>query len=96
MNELNISKCALAHERIEYLGHEIDQNCYRPLKNNINAVINISTPKTYDEAHRFYGMANYYRSFVHNFAKVAYPLQRYQAKKVTLFGNLNNKQHSIY
>jgi transposase InsO family protein len=51
------------------------------LKNNIKAVIDIPTPTTYDAAHRFYGMANYYRAFVENFAKVAYPLQRFQAKK---------------
>jgi transposase InsO family protein len=79
--KLNLSKCALFHKRIEYLGHEIDYEGYRPLKNNIKAVINIPTPTTFDEAHRFYGMANYYRSFVENFAKIAYPLQRFQAKK---------------
>ncbi|CAF1098166.1 unnamed protein product [Rotaria sp. Silwood1] len=79
--KLNLSKCALAHEQIEYLGHEINYKGYRPLQNNIKAVIDIPPPKTYDEAHRFYGMANYYRSFVKNFAQVAYPLQRFQAKK---------------
>ncbi|CAF3176291.1 unnamed protein product [Rotaria socialis] len=79
--KLNLSKCALVYERIEYLGHEIDHAGYRPLQNNIKAVIDIPTPTTYDEAHRFYGMANYYRSFIKNFANVAYHLQRFQAKK---------------
>ena len=79
--KLNLPKCALIHERIEYLGHEISHTGYEPLQNNIKAVIDIPTPTTYDEAHRFYGMANYYRSFVKNFAKVAYPLQRFQGKK---------------
>ncbi|CAF4256088.1 unnamed protein product, partial [Rotaria sordida] len=79
--KLNLPKCALIHERIEYLGHEIDHTGYRPLQNNIKAVIDIPTPTTYDEAHRFYGMANYYRSFIKNFAAVAHPLQRFQAKK---------------
>ncbi|CAF3057310.1 unnamed protein product, partial [Rotaria sp. Silwood2] len=54
---------------------------YRLLQNNIKAVIDIPTPTTYDEAHRFYGMANYYRSFIKNFAAVAHPLQTFQAKK---------------
>ncbi|CAF3637281.1 unnamed protein product [Rotaria sp. Silwood1] len=79
--KLNLPKCALIHERIEYLGHEIDHSGYRPLRNNIKAVIDIPRPTTYDEAHRFYGMANYYRSFIKNFAAVAYPLQRFQATK---------------
>jgi transposase InsO family protein len=79
--KLNLSKCALFHGQIEYLGHEIDHRGYRPLKNNIRAVVDIPTPTTYEAAHRFYGMANYYRSFVKNFAKVAFPLQRFQPKK---------------
>ncbi|CAF2105875.1 unnamed protein product [Rotaria magnacalcarata] len=70
--KLYISKCALVYERIEYLGHEIDHAGYRPLQNNIKAVIDIPTPITYDEAHRFYGVANYYRSFIKNFPNVAY------------------------
>ncbi|CAF4678953.1 unnamed protein product, partial [Didymodactylos carnosus] len=79
--KLNTPKCALCHEQIEYLGHEINHQGYSPLKNNIQAVIDIPTPTTYDAPHLFYGMANYYRSFVKNFAKVAYPLLRFQAKK---------------
>ncbi|CAF4673070.1 unnamed protein product [Rotaria sp. Silwood2] len=79
--KLNLSKSALVHERLEYLGHEIDHKGCRPLQNNIKAIMDILTPTTYDEAHRFYGMANYYRSFIKNLAAVDYPLQRFQAKK---------------
>ena len=44
-------------------------------------VLNWSTPKTVRDVRKFLGLANYYRRFVKDFAKLARPLNNLTRKK---------------
>ena len=43
---LNLSKCRFAQGRVAYLGHEIGDNCVKPLNDNLIAIKNFPTPQT--------------------------------------------------
>ena len=61
---VNRKKCVLGQSRIEFLGHEVDSQGIRPLKEKVEAILAVKPPTTIKELQRFHGMINYYRKFV--------------------------------
>jgi hypothetical protein len=44
--KMNISKSKLFAEQIEYLGYWITRQDIQPIRNNVEAILNIKAPKT--------------------------------------------------
>ena len=61
---INRKKCVLGKSKIEFLGHEVDSQGIRPLKEKVEAILAVKSPTTVKELQRFHGMVNYYRRFV--------------------------------
>ena len=61
---VNRKKCVLGKSKIEFLGHEVDSQGIRPLKEKVEAILAVKAPTTIKELQRFHGMINYYRRFV--------------------------------
>lgn len=80
--KLKISKCKFCAKQIEYLGHIISADGVLPNPDKIKAVSEFPVPKNVKGVRSFLGLANYYRRFVYNFAKIAVPLNNLTRKSV--------------
>jgi hypothetical protein len=58
---VNISKSKFFAEQIEYLGYWITRQGIQSIRNKVEAILNINTPKTRKELFQFIGIVNYYR-----------------------------------
>jgi hypothetical protein len=68
---LNPKKCIFGSTTVEYLGHTILSDGLRPGKDKTQAMKDITEPKTMKQLKSFIGPANYFRSYVKRFARVA-------------------------
>lgn len=75
------SKCHLYKETVEFLGYKISAGKIEPLKNKIEAIVNIEQPKDVKAAQRFLGMVNYYRKFIQGCSKISQPISNFIAGK---------------
>lgn len=82
--KLKIEKTRLFCKQITYLGHVISAEGVKPNPGNVSTIKNFPRPKRVEEVQRFIGMANYYRKYVKNFAKIAAPMNNL-CKKETKF-----------
>ena len=57
-----------------YLGHIVGGGQVRPEKSKVAAIESFPLPTTKKHVHVFWGMKNYYRRFIPNYASLAAPL----------------------
>lgn len=72
--KLKFSKCAFARNWVKYLGHIIQNNSIRPLKDNLVSIRNFPTPKTQKNIRQFLGKINFYNKYVKDNAIILDPL----------------------
>jgi transposase InsO family protein len=73
---LKIEKCEFHKKEIEFLGSIITTTGIRMDPKKVTAIQEWPKPTTLKEVQAFLGIANYYRRFVKNFAKLAEPITR--------------------
>ena len=78
--KLKPTKCNFGQSRVNYLGHVITPDGLQPDPSKIKAVQEYPVPRTVKDIRAFMGLANYYRKFVKNFAKMASPLHELTTK----------------
>ena len=61
---LNLDKCRIAYEAIEFLGHKLGNDEVRPVNSNVEAIEKYPRPRTKAECQRFLGLVNYNRKFI--------------------------------
>jgi hypothetical protein len=71
---LNPPKCVFAVNQIDYLGHTISHNKINPMKEKIQAIIDIKEPRSLAQANKFIGALSWYRKFIPQFATIAAPI----------------------
>ena len=72
--KLKPNKCGFFKSEITYLGHVVSNRGIATDPKKIRAIQQWPPPTTVTEVHKFTGLTNYYRKFVHGYAKVARPL----------------------
>ena len=82
---LNPKKCKFAKQELEYLGHIVTPQGIKPCPSKIKAIESYPVPKNVKQLRSFLGLANYYRRFIKDFAKIAHPLNQL-TKKFVKFG----------
>ena len=83
---LNYEKCRILRNKIDFLGHTLNENGINPSASKIEAIKNVPLPKTKDQLRSFLGLANYIgQRFVPSFASLAAPLwQLFSKAKLSL------------
>jgi transposase InsO family protein len=71
---LNIDKCQFFQTETRFLGHILTRNGSTPDPRNIEKVLNWPTPRTITDVRGFNNLANHYRRYIKDFAKLALPM----------------------
>ena len=80
---LNGKKCHIFCLTLEYLGFTICAEGLRPQEKKIQAILQLSEPKTKKQLRRFLGMINYYREMVRGKSALLKPLTRMTSPSAT-------------
>ena len=73
------AKCEVVKHEVEYLGNMIDNGQVKSMQSHINKVCEQKLPETITDVRAFCSMAEFYRKYIKNFAKIAKPLTNYIA-----------------
>lgn len=79
---LKLSKCSFANNYAKYLGHIIENNSIRPLKDYLTAVKNFPIPKTKKNIRQFLGKVNFHHKFIPHITIILDPLHNLLRKNV--------------
>ncbi|GBP66806.1 Transposon Tf2-8 polyprotein [Eumeta japonica] len=79
---LKFSKCNFANNYAKYLGHIIENNSVRPLKDYLTAVKNFPIPETRKNIRQFLGKVNFHHKFIPHSAIILDPLHNLLRKDV--------------
>ena len=71
---LKLSKCELFIEKVSFLGHVIENGCFKPDPDRYQGIIDLPSPRSISELRRFLGFMNWYRNYISEFADKARPL----------------------
>jgi len=72
--QIKADKCTWFVREVDYLGHHLSASGVTPTGEKTQAIANARPPKNLKELRSFLGLANYYRRFILDFAKIAKPL----------------------
>ena len=75
-------KCVWKVRKIRFLGVVIGPNGIEIEKEKVNGVLSWPQPKNVKDIRKFLGLANYYRRFIKDFARVARPINMLTRKDV--------------
>lgn len=62
--KLNLAKCIVLEDKLEYLGHEVSAAGIRLGERRVQAVQNFPVPTNVHGVRQFVGLASYFREFV--------------------------------
>ncbi|HEX4850299.1 MAG TPA: reverse transcriptase domain-containing protein, partial [Puia sp.] len=74
--KLSPKKCFFALKKVQFLGHEIWLEGYRPSELNLVAIKEFPVPTNLKQVRSFIGMGSFFRKYIKDFAKMAEPLSR--------------------
>ena len=72
--KINVLKCEFGKTELNFLGHHIDTNGIKPLKEKVSAISDYTLPIVIKDLRRYLGMLNFYRRFLPNVTETIAPL----------------------
>lgn len=73
---LKFTKCMFASESVKYLGHIIQDNTVRPLRDNLISIQDFPIPKTQKNIRQFLGKVNFYHDYIPQSSIILEPLHK--------------------
>ena len=74
---LNINKCQFGQTELEFLGHLICRDGFKPTSEKVRAISQFPKPNTIVQLRRFLGLVNFYRRSIPHAAQTMAPLHSY-------------------
>jgi hypothetical protein len=90
-----LSKCDLFKTSVEFLGHVLSSDGIRPDPRKVDAVSSWPKPTSITELRSFLGLANFYRKFMKDYAKLAAPLHELLKKDASLDAWTQEHDHAF-
>lgn len=78
--KIQVNKCSFMKKNTEFLGHVLSKEGIRPNPEKIKVIQEFNIPKTERQLKGFLGTTGYYRKFIKDYSKIAYPMIRYLKK----------------
>lgn len=78
---LKFTKCRFATNSVKYLGHVIQDNTVRPVRDNLISIRDFPTPKNQKNIRQLLGKVNFYREYIPNSSIILEPLHNLLRKK---------------
>ena len=78
---MKLEKCKWKVREVKFLGVVIGPKGVEMQREKIKEVLNWPAPRNVKKVQKFLGLANYYRRFIKDFAKIAIPLHVLVRKK---------------
>ena len=85
--KLNPDKCQIGRTQLQYLGITLSGQGIQPGLEKMSEITNLQPPRTQKQLKAFLGLANFFRNFIHKFAKLAAPLFALTRKKTSWADN---------
>lgn len=82
--KLRMKKCSFISPSVEFLGFKIHHDSVSPNPDKVKALQEYPTPRSRKQVQRFLGLCSYFRSLIHHFTEIAFPLTQL-TKKTTSF-----------
>lgn len=73
---LNLEKCVMETEEIEFLGSILSSTGCRPVPGRVNGITEFPTPQTYGQLRAFIGLVNYIAKHLYDISTTMEPLRR--------------------
>ena len=80
--KLSPKKCFFAQKQVEFLGHEVSLQGYKPCEKNLEPIQKFPQPINLRGVRSFIGMASYFRRYIENFSEHVKPLSKLTGKDV--------------
>lgn len=81
--EIKLSKCHFLQTEIDYLGYVANKSGIRPNDSHVKCIANYPQPTNLKQLQSCLGLFQYFRRFVSNFSRIAYPLSDLLKKNKT-------------
>ena len=78
--KINLEKCKVAEEEVQYLGDVISKGEIRPVPYNIDKLEIFKRPATVKQVRGYLGLGGHYRKFIPNFTEIVIPLSELTEK----------------
>lgn len=78
--KIQIDKCSFLQHQTEFLGHILTPQGVKPNPKKVEIIQNLKTPNTQRKIKSFLGMTGFYRKFIKNYAKIAFPMTKFLKK----------------
>lgn len=82
--KIQLQKCEFMKKDTEFLGHIISEEGIRPNPSKVSAIQAMKLPKTQKEIKTFLGITSYYRRFIKDYSRIAYPIIKYLKKNARI------------
>ena len=92
---VNDSKCEFDKIRIQFLGHEVDENGFHVEKAKIDSILNFRSPATVSELKSFLGLASFISPYIQGFADISRPLWAVASKNSWTWTSQQQKSFDI-
>lgn len=82
--KIQANKCSFMQKDTKFLGHILTKDGIKPNPSKIEDINRLELPKTEKQLKSFLGMTGFYRKFIKDYSKVAYPLIKYLKKDMKI------------
>ena len=83
--KLNLKKCQIAHDTVQYLGHQVSKNGIAMIDSYVDKILDWPLPTDASQLKSFLGFSGYYRSFIKDYSRLTNLMNKMKKDKVLVW-----------
>ena len=85
------SKCTIGVDEVDFLGHKVNAEGIYMQSKLMSAILDWPQPQSLKDVQKFLGLANYYRKFIKEFARIVQPISDLLRRKTFIWSSEQEK-----